>query len=126
MNCSEQAHAPAAFHPLRDMGLQATNKKDHDIDEFASIEQNRHLTKPKQQHIENWLDGSEFEPPGFNNHRNQTELHEPISAMTINRLEEQIQMLRVKVEDINARLENVTSILQETHPGNVSYFGINA
>jgi hypothetical protein len=40
--------------------------------------------------------------------------------MTINRLEEQIQILRVKVEDINARLENVTSILQETHPGNVN------
>lgn len=53
-------------------------------------------------------------------HRNQIELNEPITAMTINRLEEQIQMLKVKVEDINARLENVTSILQETHPGNVN------
>jgi prefoldin subunit 5 len=40
--------------------------------------------------------------------------------MTINRLEEQIQILKVKVEDINARLENVTSILQETHSGNVN------
>lgn len=55
------------------------------------------------------------------NHRNQNEFNEPISALTINRLEEQIQMLRVKVEDINARLENVTSILQETHPGNVNF-----
>ena len=27
---------------------------------------------------------------------------------------------KVKVEDINARLENVTLILQETHPGNVN------
>ncbi len=53
-------------------------------------------------------------------HRNQIELNQPITAMTINRLEEQIQMLKVKVEDINARLENVTSILQETHPGNVN------
>ncbi len=56
------------------------------------------------------------------NHRNQTEFNEPITSMTINRLEEQIQMLKVKVEDINARLENVTSILQETHPGNVNSF----
>jgi hypothetical protein len=55
-------------------------------------------------------------------HPNQTEFLEPITAMTINRLEEQIQMLRIKVEDINARLENVTSILQETHPGNVKIF----
>ena len=55
------------------------------------------------------------------NHRNQTEFNEPITAMTINRLEEQIHMLKIKVEDINARLENVTSILQETHPGNVKY-----
>ncbi len=102
------------------------NKKDHDIDEFASNEQhheNRHLTMPKQQHIENWLDGSEFESSGFVNHGNQME---PISIMTINRLEEQIQMLKVKVEDINARLENVTSILQETHPGHVNYLRIDA
>ncbi len=48
-------------------------------------------------------------------------MNEPTTAMTINRLEEQIQMLKVKVEDINARLENVTSILQETHPGNVNF-----
>lgn len=119
MEYLEQAHAAPTFHPLRDMGLQISNKKDHDIDEFASI----HLTKPKQQHIENWLDGSEFEPSVLAaNHGNQMEFHEPITAMTINRLEEQIQTLRVKVEDINARLENVTSILQETHPGNVRYF----
>jgi hypothetical protein len=118
---SEQAHVPTTFHPLRDMSLQTTNKKDHDIDEFASIQENRHLTMPKQQHIENWLDGSEFEPSGLVNHGNQMEFHEPITAMTVNRLEEQIQMLRVKVEDINARLENITSILQETHPGHVNY-----
>jgi hypothetical protein len=46
------------------MSLETTNPKDHDIDEFASIQQhqeNRHLTMPKQQHIENWLDGSEFQ-----------------------------------------------------------------
>ncbi len=61
----EQAHVPNTFHPLRDMGLETINKKDHDVDEFTSIQQhheNRHLTMPKQQHIENWLDGSEFEP----------------------------------------------------------------
>jgi len=44
--------------------------------------------------------------------------------MTINRLEEQIQILKVKVENINARLENITSIIQETHPGNVNYLEI--
>jgi len=44
--------------------------------------------------------------------------------MTINRLEEQIHLLKIKVEDINARLENVTSILQETHSGNVNYLQI--
>jgi hypothetical protein len=61
----EQAHSSNNFHPLRDMGLETTNKKDHDIDEFTSIQHhhaNQHLTMPKQQHIENWLDGSEFEP----------------------------------------------------------------
>jgi hypothetical protein len=49
------------------MGLETTNKKDHDIDEFTSIQHhhaNQHLTMPKQQHIENWLDGSDFEPSG--------------------------------------------------------------
>jgi len=114
------------------MGLEITHKKNHDVDEFTSI----HLPIPKQQHIENWLDGSEFEPSCkefFNifsfdifvmrilaNHGNHMEFNEPITAMTINRLEEQIQMLKVKVEDINARLENVTSILHETHPGILS------
>jgi hypothetical protein len=47
------------------MSLQPANNKVHDIDEFAPVQQyqeNRHLTLPKQQHIENWLDGSEFEP----------------------------------------------------------------
>jgi hypothetical protein len=47
------------------MSLQPANNKVHDIDEFAPVQQyqeNRHLTMPKQQHIENWLDGSEFEP----------------------------------------------------------------
>ncbi|CAF4757070.1 unnamed protein product [Rotaria sp. Silwood1] len=116
---TQQTSVPNSFHPLHDMGLELTNKKDHDIDELASIQkhhENHHLTMPKQQHIEKWLDGSEFE--SSSHHQNQTHFNEPITAMTINRLEEQIQMLKVKVEDINARLENVTSILQETHPGN--------
>jgi hypothetical protein len=56
----EQAHASNVYHPLRDMGLETSVKKDSDIDEFSSHE-NRHLTMPKQQHIENWLDVSEFE-----------------------------------------------------------------
>ena len=47
-------------------------------------------------------------------------MNEPIASSTLSRLEEQIQLLKVKVEGINARLENVTSILQETHPNNVS------
>ena len=47
-------------------------------------------------------------------------MNEPIASSTLGRLEEQIQLLKVKVEGINARLENVTSILQETHPNNVS------
>jgi hypothetical protein len=58
------SQAPNVFHPLRDMGIETTKKKNHDIDEFTSIEQyqeNRHLTKPKQQHIENWLDETTFE-----------------------------------------------------------------
>ncbi|CAF1377122.1 unnamed protein product [Adineta steineri] len=115
---TQQAQVSNVFHPLRDMSLETTN---HDIEEFATIQQhqgNHHLTMPKQQHIENWLDGSEFEVSS--NHRNQNEMNEPITAMTINRIEEQIQKLRIKVEDINARLENVTSIIQETHPGNLS------
>ncbi|CAF3619917.1 unnamed protein product [Rotaria socialis] len=107
------------FHPLRDMGLETSKKIDHDIDEFASIQkyhENHHLTMPKQQHIENWLDGSEFE--SSTHPQKQPQLNEPIPVSIISRLEEQIQMLKVKVEDINARLENVTSILQETHSGN--------
>ena len=118
INSLDQGHAPATFQPLRDMGLHSSKKTDQDFDEFGSVEPH-HLTMPKQQHIENWLDGSEFEPAMGSNH---AEHHEPITAMTIHRLEEQIQMLRIKVEDINARLENVTSILQETHPGNVNHF----
>lgn len=117
----DQGNAPAAFQPLRDMGLHSSKKTDHDFDEFGTVEPH-HLTMPKQQHIENWLDGSEFERPMGGNHSNHAEHHEPITAMTIHRLEEQIQTLRIKVEDINARLENVTSILQETHPGNVNHF----
>ena len=118
--CLDQAHAPPTYQPLRDMGLHTSNKSNHDHEEFGSIQQH-HLTMPKQQHIENWLDGSEFEPSMGAHHGNHGEFHEPITAMTIHRLEEQIQLLRVKVEDINARLENVTSILQETHPGNVNH-----
>ncbi|UJR23332.1 hypothetical protein I4U23_026346 [Adineta vaga] len=106
---TQQGPVSNVFHPLRDMSLEAGN---HDIEEFTSVQSHR-LPMPKQQHIENWLDGSEFEPSS--NHRGQ---HESITAMTIHRLEEQIQTLKVKVEDINARLENVTSVLQETHPGN--------
>lgn len=111
----DQGPPAPAFQPLRDMGLHSSKRTDHEFDEFGSIEQH-HMTMPKQQHVENWLDGSEFESPMGGNH---AEYHEPITAMTIRRLEEQIEMLRIKVEGINARLENVTSILQETHPGNV-------
>ena len=53
-------------------------------------------------------------------HRHPIGMNEPIASSTIDRLEEQIQLLKVKVEGINARLESVTSILQETHPNNVS------
>lgn len=95
---------PNGFQPLRDMSSQITKKKiDHDIDEYASIEQH--------QQMDNWFDEADFHPSNSS---------ETITSMTIHRLEEQIQMLRTKVEDINARLENVTSILQETHSGNVS------
>jgi hypothetical protein len=106
------------FHPLRDMSLEPSDGNGQYADEFTVIpehssSESRHLTKPKQQHIESWLDGSE--------HRHPAETYDSLTAVTINRLEEQIQMLKVKVEDINTRLENVTSILQETHhPGNVS------
>ncbi len=37
------------------------------------------------------------------------------SPMTVARLEEQIRMLTIKLEDIYARLDNVTSILQGTN-----------
>jgi len=40
--------------------------------------------------------------------------------MTINHLEEQIQLLKIKIEDINERLNNITSILQDTHLENVN------
>jgi hypothetical protein len=53
------------------------------------------------------------------NLHHQNELNEPITRMTITRLEEQIQILKVKVETIGERLNNITSILQETHLGNV-------
>lgn len=55
-----------------------------------------------------------------NNHH-QTQINGSATVTTINRLEEQIQALKIRVEDINARLENVTSILQETHSGSVSH-----
>ncbi|CAF1517157.1 unnamed protein product [Adineta ricciae] len=106
---TQQGPVPNAFHPLRDMSLEAAN---HDVEQFASV-QAHNLSVPKKQHIESWLDGSEFE--SSSNPRNQIG---SVTTMTLQRLEEQIQMLKVKVEDINARLENVTSILQETHPGN--------
>lgn len=51
------------------MGLESTDKNDHDIEEFSSMQKytdNHHLTMPKQQHIENWLDGSEFESSSNN------------------------------------------------------------
>jgi hypothetical protein len=41
--------------------------------------------------------------------------------MTINHLEEQIQLLKIKIEDINERLNNITSILQDTHLENVNF-----
>lgn len=50
--------------------------------------------------------------------------NEPITALTIHRLEEQVQMLKVKVEEINARLENISSIIEEIHPGQVKKTGI--
>ena len=65
----EPPQIPNAFHPLRDMSLEGTAKKDPDLDEFTSMppyssNEHRHLTMPKQQHIESWLDGSEFESSG--------------------------------------------------------------
>jgi hypothetical protein len=42
--------------------------------------------------------------------------------MTINHLEEQIQILKIKIEDINERLNKITSILQDTHLENVYFF----
>jgi hypothetical protein len=53
-------------------------------------------------------------------YRHSNELSEPLTTLTINRLEEQIQLLKTKVEDINVRLENVTSILKETHSSPVN------
>jgi len=41
--------------------------------------------------------------------------------MTINHLEEQIQILKVKIEDINDRLNNIISILQDTHLGDTNF-----
>jgi hypothetical protein len=41
--------------------------------------------------------------------------------MTINHLEEQIQLLKIKIEDINERLNNITSILQDIHLENVNF-----
>lgn len=57
------------FHPLRDMSLEPNDANGHHADEFTVIPEypsaeNRHLTKPKQQHIESWLDGSEYIPSG--------------------------------------------------------------
>jgi hypothetical protein len=40
----------------------------------------------------------------------------------INDLEEQIQILKVKIENITDRLNNITSILQDTHIENLNSF----
>jgi len=79
------------FHPLHDMGLETTV-----IDEFVSME---------RQHP----DESLILPD------DQTKL-----KTTINHLEEQIEILKVKIEDINERLNNITLILQDTHLENNS------
>jgi len=42
--------------------------------------------------------------------------------MIVNDLDEQIQILKVKIEDINNRINNITSILQDTHLENLNSF----
>jgi hypothetical protein len=42
--------------------------------------------------------------------------------MTINHLEEQIQILKAKIENINDRLNNIISIIEDTHHENVLFF----
>ena len=41
--------------------------------------------------------------------------------MTINHLEEQIEILKVKIDDINERLNNITLVLPDTHLENVIF-----
>lgn len=108
-NNHHHSQIPNTFQPLRDMSSQIPKKKvDHDVDEFASID--------THQQMENWFDEADFHSSNHQGHAMDS--NEGVTSMTIHRLEEQIQMLRIKVEDINARLENVTSVLQETHSGN--------
>jgi hypothetical protein len=45
---------------------------------------------------------------------------------TVNDLEEQIEFLKVKIEDINERLINITSILQDTHLKSSDLINFNA
>ena len=64
VSLEQTQHASNIFQPLRDMGLEMENRKNYDIDELVSNQkhhENHHLTMPKQQYIENWLDRSEFE-----------------------------------------------------------------
>lgn len=83
------------FQPLRDMSLE---------ENFFN-----------EKHIEKWLDGSEHENVG-QNHRNPSEIHnEPITALTIDRIEDQLQTLKIKVEQITARLENLSAIVEQTN-----------
>lgn len=53
---------------------------------------------------------------------NSTEQHPSKLKTTIHNLEEQIQILIVKIEDIDNRLNNITSILQDTHIENLNFF----
>jgi len=83
------------FQPLRDMSLE---------ENFFN-----------EKHIEKWLDGSEHGNV-VQNHRNPSEINnDPITALTIDRIEDQLQTLKIKVEQINARLENLSAIVEQTH-----------
>jgi len=87
------------FHPLHDMGLETTI-----IYEVPSME------KQQEQHSD------ESKPFLLTDPNDQIKLR-----MIINHLEEQIQILKVKIEDINDRLNNIISILQDTHLGDTNF-----
>ncbi|CAF1489529.1 unnamed protein product [Didymodactylos carnosus] len=109
------------FYPLRDMGLEMNDNVNQQLQQQYAVnneqdhgQENQLLTLPQQKRIENWLNLSQFD------HENNVINKESVACQTdtvnnlttISRLEEQIKILKTKLEDVYSRLDNVTLLLQ--------------